>query len=334
MSASSDARAFVTELSGTATANMIPAASDDEPSITFREAICIPNVIGYSLAFGLFKFINYTIFFWLPFFLAQSFNPHTSNLISILYDIGMIPGGILVGTISDIYGGRRACVIATFTITLLPFLLLFAEFGTLTTGMPTVSLMMLLGFMGCLIGGPINIITSAVAVDLSEHSRICGRTDLMTVTGIINGLGAVIASLGLACVGPVQQAYGWKYVWYLLAVCIVVGTLLLSPIIMKEITRPSLLSPQVVHNNDPNQSGSGISQTTDHQPPNSYQNGSNHVYGNYRNGYHDKDSSSILNGNRNEVPSNGYSSTSTTNGDNIQLSIIEKPCYNTIKSNS
>jgi len=61
-------------------------------------------------------------------------------------------GGILVGTISDIYGGRRACVIATFTITLLPFLLLFAEFGTLTTGMPTVSLMLLLGFMGCLIG--------------------------------------------------------------------------------------------------------------------------------------------------------------------------------------
>lgn len=151
-----------------------------------------------------------------------------------------------MGTISDIYGGRRACVIATFTITLIPFLLLFAEFGTLSTGLPTVSLLVLLGVMGCLIGGPINIITSAVAVDLSENSRIGGRTDLMTVTGVINGLGAVIASLGLAFIGPVQQSYGWKCVWYLLTACTLLGTLLLSPIIKKELTRPTPLNQQSI----------------------------------------------------------------------------------------
>jgi len=187
-----------------------------------------------------------------------------------------------------------------------------------------------------IVGGPINIITSAVAVDLSEHSRICGRTDLMTVTGIINGLGAVIASLGLASVGPVQETYGWKYVWYLMAVCIVVGTLLLSPIIMKEITRPSLLSPQVLaHNNhgNSNYSGSGlsnpVSQTKDYLSLNSYQNGCNKVYGKYRNGFHDNG-----NGNRSSsiITNNGHSST-YNNESNIQLSILEKPsCFKTKSS--
>lgn len=193
------------------------------------------------------------------------------------------------------------------------------------------------------LGGPINIITSAVAVDLSEHSRICGRTDLMTVTGIINGLGAVIASLGLSSVGPVQQAYGWKYVWYLLAVCTVVGTLLLSPIIMKEITRPSLQSVQVIvncHNkpttstNDSTRNGSSKDQNQIPHAINSYQNGSNHIYENGRNGFHDNDSSCIPNGHKNELPPPDGQTLTKTNGDNIQLSRLEKTCYKTIKTNS
>jgi sugar phosphate permease len=91
--------------------------------------------------------------------------------------------------------------------------------------------------MGCLIGGPINIITSAVAVDISEQARIVGRNDLMAVTGIINGSGSIIASLGLAFVGPIQQQFGWRCVWYLLIVCAIIGTLLLSPTIKKELYR-------------------------------------------------------------------------------------------------
>ena len=40
-------------------------------------------------------------------------------------------------------------------------------------------------------GGPNNIITSAVAADLAEHPSIGGNTrSLGTVTGIINGSGS------------------------------------------------------------------------------------------------------------------------------------------------
>jgi sugar phosphate permease len=222
-------------------APLVSSAVPEGPSISFIDAIRIPNVLGYSLGFGFFKFINYVIFFWLPFYLAQSFEPRISNLVSILYDVGMIPGGILVGLISDLFGGRRACVIATFTVTLVPFLLLFAEYGTLTAPLdtlPTAAILVMLVLMGCLIGGPINIITSAVAVDLSEQPKISGRSDLMTVTGIINGFGSIMASLGLLFVGPIQVKYGWKIVWQLLALCSIIGTLLLGPIIWKELTTP------------------------------------------------------------------------------------------------
>lgn len=197
------------------------------------EAARIPNVLGYSLAFGLFKFVNYALFFWLPFYLSLIFSPGAANLTAVLYDVGMIPGGILVGAISDVYGGRRACVIATFTVTLIPFLFIFAE-HTLLSSLSTPAVLVLLGIMGALIGGPINIITSAVAVDLAETVE---RSDLMTLTGLINGSGSIIAALGLALIGPLQVRYGWQRIWYLLMLCTAVGTMLLSPIIVKELRR-------------------------------------------------------------------------------------------------
>ena len=54
---------------------------------------------------------------------------------------------------------------------------------------PVTVLLMLLAFMGCLVGGPNNIITSAVAADLADDPSIKGSNkSLGTVTGIINGI--------------------------------------------------------------------------------------------------------------------------------------------------
>jgi sugar phosphate permease len=53
-------------------------------------------------------------------------------------------------------------------------------------------LLVMLCFMGCLVGGPNNIITSAVAADLAEDPSIKGSAKALgTVTGIINGSGSV-----------------------------------------------------------------------------------------------------------------------------------------------
>ena len=90
--------------------------------------------------------------------------------------------------------------------------------------------------MGILVGGPNNIITSAVAADLAEHPSIGGNTrSLGTVTAIINGTGSITAAFGLMLIGPLQDMGGWTAVWYFLIACVCAGTGLMSPKILKEI---------------------------------------------------------------------------------------------------
>lgn len=66
-------------------------------------------------------------------------------------------GGIIVGYVSDLFGGRRACVIVTFMLVLIPLLFIFSQYAD---AIPATTLLLLLGCMGVLVGGPNNIITS------------------------------------------------------------------------------------------------------------------------------------------------------------------------------
>ena len=45
---------------------------------------------------------------------------------------------------------------------------------------------------------------------------------------------SITASLGLLIIGPLMRNYGWSSVWYFLIGCTVVGTLLMTPKILKE----------------------------------------------------------------------------------------------------
>lgn len=204
------------------------------PPISYADAIRIPMVAQYAIAFGFFKLTNYVLFFWLPYFLGKSFDPVTANLIAALYSVGMMPGGIIVGIVSDAFGGRRAVVIGTFMCCLLVFLAIFANYSETLTVVP---LLVMLFIMGILVGGPNNIITSAVAADLSEHPTVKGNSkSLGTVTGLINGTGAITASIGLLAIGPLQETYGWSAVWYYLMCCTGTGTLLMGTKIYAELT--------------------------------------------------------------------------------------------------
>jgi len=144
-----------------------------------------------------------------------------------------MPGGVIVGWVSDLFGGRRACVIGVFMMLLAPLLWAFAIYSDV---MPPALLLVLLGLMGILVGGPNNIITSAVAADLAEHPSLGDAKSLSTVTGIINGTGSIIAAFGLMVIGPVEELGGWTAVWYLLIACVLTSAALLSGKIVKEVT--------------------------------------------------------------------------------------------------
>lgn len=204
--------------------------------ITYAGAFRIPMVAQYAFAFGFFKLTNYVLFFWLPYFLGKHFDPVAANLIAALYSVGMMPGGIIVGYVSDLFGGRRATVIGVFMCCLIVFLSIFSQ-NSETLG--ATSLLVMLCIMGILVGGPNNIITSAVAADLASHPSVKGSNkSLGTVTGLINGCGAITASIGLLAVGPLQETYGWSSVWLFLIGCTTTGTLLMSPKIYSELFPP------------------------------------------------------------------------------------------------
>jgi sugar phosphate permease len=206
--------------------------------IGFVEAFLLPNVLSYAIAFGFFKLVNYAMFFQLPLILSAHFDTGTASMISSLYSVGMMPGGIVCGWVSDLYGGRRACVIATFMFVLMPLLWVL---GIWMDDMPVALLLTLLCFMGCLVGGPNNIITSAVAADLADDPSIKGNNKALgTVTGIINGSGSVTAAIGQLAI-PVLAGWGsddqvgYRYVWFFLVACTAAGTALMSSKIFKEL---------------------------------------------------------------------------------------------------
>lgn len=202
--------------------------------ISYAGALRIPMVAQYALAFGFFKLTNYVLFFWLPYFLTEeNFDPVAANLIASLYSVGMMPGGIIVGVVSDLFGGRRASVIGVFMALLVLFLTIFMF---KSEELSWQALLPMLAIMGILVGGPNNIITSAVAADLASHPSVKGNNkSLGTVTGLINGCGAITASIGLLAVGPISQKYGWGAVWLYLIGCTTTGTLLMGPKIYSEI---------------------------------------------------------------------------------------------------
>jgi sugar phosphate permease len=220
------------------TSSGVKKETTEPQPIGFFEAFQLPNVMSYALAFGFFKLVNYAMFFQLPLILTSHFSPSTSNIISSLYSVGMMPGGIVCGWVSDLYHGRRACVIATFMGILCPLLLLFAW---CMDSLPIFVLLILLAFMGCLVGGPNNIITSAVAADLADDPSIRGNNRALgTVTGIINGSGSVTAAFGQMVIPVLFEwgkaaGVGYRYVWYFLIACTIAGTALMSGRIYKEL---------------------------------------------------------------------------------------------------
>ncbi len=75
-----------------------------------------------------------------------------------------------------------------------------------------------------------------MAADLASHPSVKGNAkSLGTVTGLINGTGAITASIGLLAIGPLQQSYGWGAVWYYLMFCTFTGTALMGTKIWSEL---------------------------------------------------------------------------------------------------
>ncbi|CAH3041418.1 unnamed protein product [Porites evermanni] len=199
-------------------------------AVTFCQAVFLPGVIPYSLSYACLKLVNYSFFFWLPFYLSNKFGwkDTVADKISTFYDIGGIVGGILGGLISDLIGKRTPLVVAMLMVSV-PMLFVYGN--TSGSYVLNAALMCVTGFW---IGGPANLISSAISADLGRQSALSADSEaLATVTGIVDGTGSVGAAIGQFLVPEINTHSGWKPVFYFLMVMAFMSfvCLLIPPVI-------------------------------------------------------------------------------------------------------
>ncbi|KAM8908454.1 sugar phosphate exchanger 3 isoform 1-T1 [Spinachia spinachia] len=211
---------------------------EDEPlpatprAITFCQAFCLPGVLPYSLAYACLKLVNYSFFFWLPFYLSNNFGwkEAEADRLSVWYDVGGILGGTVQGLISD-FMGKRAPVLAISLA-----LAMGALVGYSNSPNDQVINAALLSATGFFIGGPSNMISSAISADLGRQEALRGSQQaLATVTGIVDGTGSIGAAFGQYLVSLIEGRLGWMCVFYFFILMTGGSILFISPLLFKEV---------------------------------------------------------------------------------------------------
>nr|XP_060632828.1 sugar phosphate exchanger 3 [Anolis sagrei ordinatus] len=202
-------------------------------AIGFFQACCLPGVMLYSLAYACLKLVNYSFFFWLPFYLSSKFKwkEAEADQLSIWYDVGGIIGGTIQGLISDMLQ-KRAPVLACSLI-----LAVACLFGYSRSPDSKPINAFLMALTGCFIGGPSNMISSAISADLGRQEMVKGSSEaLATVTGIVDGTGSIGAALGQYLVSLIQENLGWMWDFYFFILMISLTVVFITPLLVKEVS--------------------------------------------------------------------------------------------------
>ncbi|CAM0913082.1 unnamed protein product [Alopecurus aequalis] len=205
-------------------------------AIGFLEAWRLPGVAPYAFCLFFSKLVAYTFLYWLPFYIrnnavAGQFLSHkASGILSIVFDVGGVLGGISAGFLSDAIGAR-AITSSLFLLLSIPALILYRAFGSISMR-HNIGLMFLSGYF---VNGPYSLITTAVATDLGTQDAIKGNSRaLATVSAIIDGTGSVGAALGPLLTGYISTR-GWNSVFFMLIVSISLALVFLIRIARDEI---------------------------------------------------------------------------------------------------
>lgn len=220
-----------------ATNRVPPHGSVSRRSVGLVQACMIPGVIPFALCLFFAKLVAYTFLYWLPFYLSQTeiggeyVSVKSAGNLSTLFDVGGIIGGILAGYISDKLRAR-ATTAASFMYASIPSMLLYRTFGNISR---TVNIVLMM-IAGLFVNGPYALITTAVSADLGTHRSLRGDSRaLATVTAIIDGTGSIGAALGPLLTGFLSTK-GWDAVFLMLMLGALVAGLLLSRLVMAEIS--------------------------------------------------------------------------------------------------
>jgi sugar phosphate permease len=224
-------------------------ARNERKAITFLGAWRIPNVTTYALAYSATKIVDFCLLFWLPLMLSDvvytdAGSGTTESLgsgaqadaLSQLYDWGSFLGVWIAGAWSDRLGLQmswrappRGLVIAVMMLPAAPLLMFLLD-------LRGPALAACIGAIGALVGGPAQLMGSSVAADLALSPALVGSTEaLATVTGIIDGTGALFAALAQFAVALLLEYGGWNAVFVMLVTACLATVLCISKIVANDV---------------------------------------------------------------------------------------------------
>lgn len=210
--------------------------TDSTTAIGFLEAWRLPGVAPYAFCLFFSKLVAYTFLYWLPFYIrhtavaGEHLSHKTAGILSAIFDVGGVFGGIAAGYISDKIDARALTSILFLSFSI-PALTLYRIYGSISKG-TNIGLMFLSGFF---VNGPYSLITTAVATDLGTQSSVKGNSRaLATVTAIIDGTGSVGAALGPLLTGYISTR-GWNKVFVMLIISCFLAALFLIHLAKAEI---------------------------------------------------------------------------------------------------
>lgn len=213
------------------------AADSKVAAIGFLEAWRLPNVAPYAFCLFFTKLVAYTFLYWLPFYIqhtavaGEHLSHKTAGILSSIFDIGGVFGGMTAGFISDRLGAQ-AVTSVLFLLFSIPSLILYRIYGSISMHL-NIGLMFVSGYF---VNGPYSLITTAVAADLGTQDMIKGNSRaLATVTAIIDGTGSVGAALGPLLTGYISTR-GWNSVFLMLVFSTSLAIMFLIHIAKAEVT--------------------------------------------------------------------------------------------------
>ncbi|GAB2289140.1 hypothetical protein Dimus_023443 [Dionaea muscipula] len=205
-------------------------------AIGFLEAWQLPGVAPFAFCLFFSKLVAYTFLYWLPFYIRHTgvagfhFSHKTAGMLSTIFDLGGVTGGILAGYISDKIEARGITSVLFLSLSIVA-LVLYRVYGSISMFINIV----LMFLSGSLVNGPYSLITTAVATDLGTNSTIQGNSRaLATVTAIIDGTGSVGAAVGPLLAGY-MSGRGWNSVFAMLIMSNFVAGLFLIRVVRSEL---------------------------------------------------------------------------------------------------
>ena len=198
---------------------------------SFLRMLTNPTILLYGGSYFSLKFIRYTFFTWLPFYLfskldySKSISAYTSNAFEIGGVLGLLLGGYLADKHFHKNRGRLACFAL---VAMIGALFAFREFSHSSFTVIIISL----GFVGATLYIADSLVSGTAAQDIG------GAEGAASATGIVNGIGSLGGALSGILPVIIQEHYGWDGVFTLFIVLSIFATFLLIPVALKkEITK-------------------------------------------------------------------------------------------------